>query len=94
LLLTSTHEGSPNIVKEALACNLPVVSVKVGDVEERICGVENCYITTSEPNDIADKLYSVITSSRRANNGFEKVSSINSEIIAKKIIMIYNQILK
>src|SRR5262249_3718279 len=44
LLLTSLTEGSPNIVKEALACDLPVVSVEVGDVGERIQEIEGCYL--------------------------------------------------
>jgi len=42
LLLTSKHEGSPTIVKEALACNCPVVSVDVGDVRERIAAINGC----------------------------------------------------
>ncbi|MEX2262804.1 MAG: glycosyltransferase [Bryobacteraceae bacterium] len=44
LLLTSLHEGSPTIVKEALACNIPVVSAPVGDVPERLQGLAGCVL--------------------------------------------------
>jgi glycosyltransferase involved in cell wall biosynthesis len=56
LLLTSLHEGSPNIVKEALACGLPVISVDVGDVAERIEGIEGCHLAAAEPSALAAKL--------------------------------------
>ena len=44
LILTSTHEGSPTVVKEAIACNLPVVSFNVGDVEDWIKDLDGCYL--------------------------------------------------
>ena len=56
LLFTSAHEGSPNIVKEALACGVPVVSVDVGDVAERIEDIEGCHLALAEPADLAAKL--------------------------------------
>ncbi|HWX21800.1 MAG TPA: glycosyltransferase [Candidatus Binatia bacterium] len=67
LLLTSLHEGSPTVVKEALACNLPVVSVDVGDVGERIEGMEGCYLAPPEPAELAEKLCLVRQRGRRLN---------------------------
>ena len=49
VVLTSRDEGSPNAVKEALACDVAVVSVDVGDVRERIESIDGCYIA-EEPS--------------------------------------------
>jgi hypothetical protein len=56
LLLTSAHEGSPTIVKEALACGVPVVSVRVGDVEERIGCLDGCRLAEPDASALAEKL--------------------------------------
>lgn len=54
LLMTSINEGSPQVVKEALACGCPIVSVDVGDVRERIDGVEGCFVAqTREPQELS-----------------------------------------
>ena len=47
LLMTSVSEGSPQIIKEALSCNLPVVSVDVGDVKEMVSGIPSCAVSES-----------------------------------------------
>lgn len=56
LLLSSFHEGSPNVVKEAMACNCPIVSTDVGDVKQLIEGVNGCFISSFQPEDFAEKL--------------------------------------
>jgi len=56
LLLTSVWEGSVNTVKEAMACNLAVVSTDVGDVRSNTRGLKGYHITSFDPDDIAGKL--------------------------------------
>ncbi|HEY5914341.1 MAG TPA: glycosyltransferase family 4 protein, partial [Verrucomicrobiae bacterium] len=65
LLLTSLHEGSPTVVKEAIACGLPVVSVDVGDVAERIEKIDGCYLAQPNPADLAEKVCKVLLGRRR-----------------------------
>ena len=43
--MTSKSEGSPQIVKEALACNLPIVSTNTGDASVRLKSAKNCFIS-------------------------------------------------
>ncbi len=91
LLLTSRWEGSPNVVKEALAAELPVVSVDVGDVRELIDGVEGCYIANSNPEDIAEALTKALTYGKETN-GLDKVKHLDMKIISERIKDVYNSI--
>ena len=95
-LMTSKTEGSPQVVKEALACGCPIVSVDVGDVAERTSGVEGCYIVPSrEPKDIAQALLLAIAYEGRTN-GREKVieMGLSNEQVAKRLVEIYKAIQK
>lgn len=93
LLVTSYHEGSPNVIKEAMACNLPIVSVDVGDVAEIVDGTENCYICESDPFEIAQKLTNILSKDRRSN-GRENIASLEISEVAEKISKYYEEILK
>jgi teichuronic acid biosynthesis glycosyltransferase TuaC len=48
LLLTSKSEGTPHTVKEALACNLPVVLTYVGDVKLLLTGVTSSQVCNNK----------------------------------------------
>jgi glycosyltransferase involved in cell wall biosynthesis len=91
LALTSISEGSPMVIKEAMACNLPIVSVDVGDVVEVIEGVEGCYIAESTAEDIAHKILLALAQ-RQRTCGRDKIAHLGSGPITQRIISLYNEV--
>lgn len=84
-LLTSFTEGSPQFVKEAIACGCPVVSTDVGDAAEVINGVKNSFISTYEVEDVVSKLRQAI------NIGHLKETKLDAKYIDVNIVQsIYN----
>ena len=92
LLLTSDHEGSPVTIKEAMACNLPIVSTAVGDVPDVIAGVEGCYLAEQTPEDLADKAEQALNLGGRTQ-GREAIRHLQTAGEASRIIALYQAVL-
>lgn len=94
MLMMSLKEGSPNVVKEAMACDLPVVSVPVGDVAELLDGVEGNHVRTYEADDLAPALVSVLAD-ETPSGGRDAIISRGLDLdgVARRIINIYESVL-
>jgi teichuronic acid biosynthesis glycosyltransferase TuaC len=91
LLLTSVHEGSPNVVKEAVACGLPVVSTDVGDVRQILHAVEPSWVCLEDPAELAAALVQCLTE-RRRSNGWEQSAWLGQEQIAVRLLELYRRL--
>ena len=90
LLMTSFNEGSPVIIKEAMACGTPVVSVNVGDVKELIAGIDGCYITSFETKAIVNSLNKALTYyGRTQGRNYIIERELSNEQLVKKLISVY-----
>lgn len=84
LLIASLSEGSPTILQEAMACNLPVASVDVGDAAERLQGVHPSRVVPRNSEALAQAIVEILQDGRRSN-GREKINECSEERVAEVI---------
>lgn len=93
LLVTSTHEGSSNTIKEAMACNCPIVTTGVGDARQVISDTEGCFVTSFDPDDVASAIIRAMDFGIRTD-GRTRIRHLSSERIALQISGLYSELLK
>jgi teichuronic acid biosynthesis glycosyltransferase TuaC len=89
-------EGSPNVIKEAMACNCPIVSTNVGDVEWVIGNTEGCFLAGFDPKDFSEKIALALDFSaiKKRTLGRDRILALGLDTVtvAKRIISIYQKL--
>ena len=97
VLLTSFSEGSPQIIKEAMACSCPIVTTNVGDVKWMLGNTSGSFITSFEPEDVTEKLKLAIEFRKEIGNtnGRQRLIELglDSETVGLKILKVYKKVL-
>jgi glycosyltransferase involved in cell wall biosynthesis len=75
-----------------MACNLPIVSVDAGDAAKIIKDIDGCYLCSRSPEDLAEKIASVLRT-RRRTNGRAAAARMELSGPASEIALIYQELL-
>lgn len=94
--LTSEREGSPNAVKEAMACDKIVVSTQVGDVSWLFADGKGLFLAEQNADSFARSISAALEYGKlneMRSNGRERVLKlgISSHQIAKELIRVYSE---
>lgn len=90
LLLTSLAEGSPNVVKEAMACNIPVVATDVGDVAQVLGQTAGCSVCSSNPDELAEALEKALRHTG-PTTGRRDSAHLASTVLVERVLALYRQ---
>ena len=93
-LLCSDREGSPNVIKEALACGLPIISAKVGDVSEVITKYTGVLVDKDNINMLSNAILNAIVKKWNQKYMLEKARQLTWGMMVKKMIVFYDKLLK
>jgi teichuronic acid biosynthesis glycosyltransferase TuaC len=89
LIHTSSSEGSPNVVKEALACDLPVVATAAGDIPDLLAGVTPSAVCGPVPAELAMEIVRCVLEQGGRCNGRQATARLGSETIANEVLACY-----
>lgn len=93
MLMTSSFEASPVTIREALACNVPVVSTDVGDARVVMQEITGCHIVKADPVRIAEAMLVTLSSPRRVESR-ERMKAYSLETVAQKLIALYGKVIE
>lgn len=95
VVLPSFYEGSANALKEAMACNVPIVTTNMGDCRERIEGCDGCYVAkTYEVDEFAELLGKALRYGKTQGRERLLADGIADYQVAERIINIYEDIIR
>jgi glycosyltransferase involved in cell wall biosynthesis len=94
MLMVSLWEGSPNVVKEAMACNVPILAAPVGDVASLLKDVRECRVLPRDPELLADALVDAIARDQ-PSSGREAIQQqgLDLESVADRVMAVYRRVL-
>jgi len=92
LVFPSYQEGSPNVIKQAMACNLPIVATDVGDVREVVGKTKGCYLSKPSVTEFAAGINEILAH-RKRTDGREHIRHLDSAVVSEKVIKVYEQVL-
>ncbi len=92
-ILPTKSEGSPQALKEAMACNCPIVATDVADIKHLLGDLEGCYITSFDPKDVSESITKALEFDKRTE-GRKRIFELglDSKTVALKILEIYKSL--